>query len=238
MYDAVDYGAALDAAAHLPSPFGDGAADDEATTYGEFPFGFLAALLDDLNPPPGARFLDLGSGRGQVALAASRLRAWRGCGGVELLPELHCIALDAQRVVQAQAAPSLLGASRGGATSSQAAAPCALSFKLDNLYSADACAVKALPNHDSPLVVFVYATCLDVNARGELQQLTDALAHLPPGTTVVTVNRPLAARPTAAAAAAAKAAPVFELLRAVRGPNPEAEGAGRLSTAFIWRKVI
>jgi SAM-dependent methyltransferase len=232
VYDAVDYGSALDAAAKLPSPFGDGAADDEATTYGEFPFGFLAALLELLDPPPGARFLDLGSGRGQVALAASQLRAWRGCGGVELLPELHCIALEARRVVRAQAGDDAVNPS--------SPAPCALSFKLGDLYSADALAVKALPNGESsPLVVFVYATCLAVNGRGELQQLTDALAHLPPGTTVVTVNRPLAAHPTTSNLKTKNSvAPLFELLRAVRGPNPEAEGSGRLSTAFIWRKVI
>lgn len=244
MYDAVDYIAALDAAEELPSPFDDGAIDDESTTYGEFPFSFLAALLDDINPPSNAYFMDLGSGRGQISLAVSRIRAWRGCGGVELLPELHCIAVEAQRVVSSQQLdrnvepPEANTQSQEGVKSdvtTNVISECEFSFKLGDMYSTDISAIEAPFEKDSsPLVVFVYATCLEVDANGDLQKLTDALADLPKGTTVITVNRPLATHPSDSDSGAES--PMFVLLRAFKGPNPEVNGYEQHSTAFIWIK--
>ena len=245
MYDNVDYAAALDAADELPSPFDDGTADDEGTTYGEFPFSFLAALLEELNPPADAYFMDLGSGRGQIALAASQLRPWGGCGGVELLPELHCIAVEAQRVVSSQMvdqnfkttqpnSQSRVGDSSDASKHPSPTSNCDFSFKVGDMYSTSS--IEALTDKDCPLVVFAYATCLEVNTKGELQKLTDALAYVPTGTTVITVNRPLASHPSGCSSGADS--PSFVLVRAVKGPNPEINGHEQHSTAFVWRKEV
>ena len=207
IYDAVDYASAIISAGDHPQPFEE-IADDEGTTYGEFPLHFLVALLERLAPADGARFFDLGSGRGQVVLAAAKLRPWVACSGVEILPELHFIALDAGRI----------------ARDSSSCAP-SVSFELRDLYAEGGIAGNgSCAEVSSNDVVFVYATCLEVDDSGSLAKLTSILEGLPVGTSVVTVNRPLV-----------EGDGRFGLVAAYRGPNPEAEDEG--STAYVWRKL-
>ena len=57
--------------------------------YGEVPLSSLRTLLGILNPPPGSTFFDLGSGRGQVVLAAAMFHSFSRVVGIELLSPLH-----------------------------------------------------------------------------------------------------------------------------------------------------
>lgn len=217
VFNNVDYERALDRADGAPDPF-EGEDDDESTTYGEFPLPFLVALLETLDPPPTARFLDLGSGRGQITFAAARSRPWSSCQGLEIVPQLHFIADEA-----GVAARRLCGVN---------ALSCPVSFYLGDIYSGEATAAllaggETGESWGGKVLVFVYATCLEVDAGGELVRLAAALAALPVGATVVTVNRPL---PVLGGA--------FKLEGAYRGPNPEASTSetGATSCAFVWSK--
>lgn len=70
-------------------------------TYGEFPLASLASLLSQLPLGPDDAFLDLGSGSGRLVLGVSLLfPQLRACMGMELLPELHALAVEV-RYVQA-----------------------------------------------------------------------------------------------------------------------------------------
>jgi hypothetical protein len=64
-------------------------------TYGEFPLASVARLLSQLPLGPDDVFVDLGSGGGRLVLGVSML--WpqlRACMGMELLPELHALAVE------------------------------------------------------------------------------------------------------------------------------------------------
>jgi hypothetical protein len=70
----------------------------QTLTYGEFPLQSLYTILQRLDPPPGPDdvFLDLGSGCGRLTLGAALLYPQlKACLGVEVLPELHTLALQA-----------------------------------------------------------------------------------------------------------------------------------------------
>ena len=199
IYDSLDYEAALAAAEVSPQPYDS--IDDEGTTYGEFPIDFFLALFEKLDPSPDTHFIDLGSGRGQIVLAASRSRRWASCQGIEILPELHFIAYEASRCLVDK--------------------PCPISFKLDDIYSADISSNIG----GKPCLVFVYATCLEVDVTGSLARLSKALEAIPTGSTILTVNRPLV-----------RGDGRYELTGMYRGPNPESEADGLLSTAYVWSK--
>jgi len=218
LYDSVDYERALNRAEKVVAPF-EGEEDDEGTTYGEFPIDFFASILDILDPPPDATFLDLGSGRGQIVFAAAMLRRWTSLHGVEIIPELHFIADEAMPDTDAP-----------GMTEMTSNAD--ISFHLGDIFNFNTHVIRpsilALPAPSPPWFVFVYATCLKVDHNGGIDSGLDAtLESLPINSTVVTINRPLAS----------SSGSKFQLQRAFRGPNPEAADSEVLSTAFVWAKV-
>jgi hypothetical protein len=111
LYDCVDYAAVFAAAeeAAVRDDDDDALADDDHSgerMYGEFDMGFFVALLRVLEPElalleygdvdGGAVgdgvFVDVGSGRGQLAFLASITRKWQRCVGLEIDPQLHAIA--------------------------------------------------------------------------------------------------------------------------------------------------
>lgn len=67
------------------------------TTYGEFPLASLYAILERLQLGPDDVFLDLGSGCGRLVLGVALLFPHlKASLGLEVVPELHALALDAQ----------------------------------------------------------------------------------------------------------------------------------------------
>ena len=76
---------------------------DSTLTYGEFDLNLFASLVDRAldGVADGATFVDVGSGAGRLVLAASSLWPRFGlCAGVECVPELHRVALDAAARVE------------------------------------------------------------------------------------------------------------------------------------------
>ena len=67
-----------------------------ALSYGEFALPFFFQLLALARPVAGERFCDVGSGCGRLVLAAALAHRWKGACGVEMLSELHALALEAQ----------------------------------------------------------------------------------------------------------------------------------------------
>ena len=68
------------------------------TTYGEFPLASLHAILQRLNLGPDDVFLDLGSGSGRLVLGtALQFPHLKACYGVEVVPELHGMAVEARK---------------------------------------------------------------------------------------------------------------------------------------------
>ena len=135
-------------------------------TYGEMDLSFFVALLRRLNPARGARFVDLGSGRGQLVLAAAKMYPWDLCTGIEIMPEVYEIGQGALAVARA----------------SQANISRCEFFKAD------------IYNFTQPLaradVVFAYATCFPTSDGRTLARLSRVLAdNLRDGATVITVNK-------------------------------------------------
>ena len=110
LYDCVDY-AAVFAAAEQAAVRDDDVADalgggEGERMYGEFDMGFFVALLRSLEPElalleygdvdggavGNGVFVDVGSGRGQLACVASVTRKWQRCVGLELDHALHAVA--------------------------------------------------------------------------------------------------------------------------------------------------
>ena len=52
---------------------------DWVSLAGEMDLAFFLAILRHLDAPPTATFLDIGCGRGQLCLAAARVRPWAAC---------------------------------------------------------------------------------------------------------------------------------------------------------------
>jgi SAM-dependent methyltransferase len=75
---------------------------DDSKTYGEYNLRFFAELVDHaieaLAPDRTATFVDVGSGVGRLTLAASQLwpNRFARFAGVECVPELHALALEAE----------------------------------------------------------------------------------------------------------------------------------------------
>ena len=112
LYDCVDYAAVFAAAEEAAVLHDDDDAhirDDDHSgerVYGEFDMGFFTALLRVLEPDlalleygdvdGGAVgdgvFVDVGSGRGQLAFLSSITRKWQRCVGLEIDKQLHAIA--------------------------------------------------------------------------------------------------------------------------------------------------
>ena len=110
LYDGVDYAAvfaAAEEAAVLEDAVADALGGDEGErTYGEFDMGFFVALLRSLEDElalleygdvdggavSDGVFVDVGSGRGQLACVASVARKWQRCVGLEIDETLHAVA--------------------------------------------------------------------------------------------------------------------------------------------------
>ena len=45
---------------------------------------FFLALMHELKPQTSSNFVDIGSGRGQLVLAAAREGNWKSCVGIEI----------------------------------------------------------------------------------------------------------------------------------------------------------
>lgn len=68
------------------------------TTYGEFPLASLHAILQRLNLGPEDVVLDVGSGSGRLVLGTALLFPHlKACYGVEVVPELHAMAIEARK---------------------------------------------------------------------------------------------------------------------------------------------
>src|SRR5688572_20494391 len=67
---------------------------DASFTYGEVTPEGVAAILDVVDPKSHEIFYDLGCGTGKAVFAASLLRNWQKCCGIELLPGLFNICLE------------------------------------------------------------------------------------------------------------------------------------------------
>jgi hypothetical protein len=67
-------------------------------TYGEVDFFSFASILEQVNPPTGSLFVDIGHGTGRAVLAAALLRGseLRECRGVEVLAPLYEASLVAR----------------------------------------------------------------------------------------------------------------------------------------------
>ena len=101
VYDAIDYERVMAEADALAADAGISNDDEDAELmYGEFDAGFFVALAESLEPELRAleegdvdggavvngSFVDIGSGRGQIAVLASVLRTWQRCVGLEVPP--------------------------------------------------------------------------------------------------------------------------------------------------------
>jgi hypothetical protein len=188
LYEAVDYDAALTRAGVImeeDSPVEDDAdievdevsniaSTDHAMcegqegelTYGEMDLSFFIALLRRLNPSSHSKFVDLGSGRGQLVLAAAKLFPWSLCTGIEIMPEVFEIGQGALEVAQ---------------KSGNYLSPC-------EFFNAD------IYNFTEPLVdanvVFAYATCFPTSDGETLSRLSQILTeHVRRDSIIITVNK-------------------------------------------------
>jgi hypothetical protein len=209
VYDQVDYEAVLLAA--------DAADDDIDDSSDEFIYGetsldfFLPVLRRALgassNQPVQGSFVDLGGGKGQLALAAARAEpdSLSPCVSLELLPELHRIAAAAIAVVTTtdKELGTRVVAQQGSV------------YDLGSL---------ELSQIGAAAVVFAYASKFASLDGEHVEQLSTTLAAsgLPRSAVVITVNRKLCEHDWE------QAAPPLE------GPTPQ-ETAG-VGTAFFWRR--
>jgi hypothetical protein len=135
-------------------------------TYGEMDLTFFVALINRLDPSEGSRFVDLGSGRGQLVLAAAKLRPWKLCTGIEIEPEVFEIGQGALDIAQQGDDPI---------------SPC--KFVFGDIYNT------TNPLFDADLV-FAYATCFATSDGNVLSRLSKVLSeNLKPECTVITVNK-------------------------------------------------
>ena len=188
VYDKVDYEAALvraginfdenmdetdEGSALIDSEHNDDGNEEEIcdgkegeTTYGEMDLAFFIALLRRINPSSGSRFVDLGSGRGQLVLAAAKMLPWEMCSGIEIMREVYEIgqgALDVAREMQTKMSRC--------------------EFFNRDIY-----------NFTEPLkdadVIFAYATCFPTSDGYTLSKLSRVLAdNVRNGSKIITVNK-------------------------------------------------
>ena len=204
--------------------FSDGACEDEqheeefggdSFIYGESDLGFfLTTVRMALDMTESATnthgFVDLGGGKGQLALAAARVEPERlpgPCVSLELMPELHRMAAAAYDVACTEN-PRTFGrlvAVQG-------------SF-YDAATLSDAC--------NEAAVIFAYATKFESDDGVHIKRLSAALAAcdaLRSDAVIITVNRRLRASDGWA-----------EVASAIEGEAPH-EDSGR-GTAYFWRRA-
>ena len=218
-YDAVDYDDLFSSAA--PGLLDDSSPDvidegSEELIYGEMSVAFFLEVLDRALAAvdPGGRgcggFVDLGGGKGQLALAAACAEPHRLCGAcvsLELLPELHLIGAAATKV----------------ASVARAVAVCGSMYDVRTLD--EACAM------GDAAVVFAYATKFASLDGVHAERLSAALAasQLPPRAVVATVNKRLCACDG-----------WREVAPPIEGDTPHEDAApdeAARGTAYFWRRA-
>lgn len=218
VYDSLDYEALL-LADGMADDTADGAADDvddaaEAFTYGESDLKFfLATLRAALAARPaaaaGGGFVDLGGGKGQLALAAARAEPVRldgCCVSLEFVRELHQI-----------------GGAAAAASAAADAALCRVGAVSADMYAAGAlekCSVA------EAAVVFAYASKFESADGVHAEKLSRALgaSRLPADAVVATVNRRLCAADGWEEAAAP-----------LDGATPQEDAT--VGRAYFWKRV-
>jgi len=150
-------------------------------TYGEFDLSFFFELLRRASPQRGERFTDVGSGCGRLVLAAALTHEWELASGVELLPALNSLAVDAH----ARLSELLVDEP----TDEIALAPCTFvcgeaDERLPELLGTTS-------GGQSSHVVFVYATAWPSTGPvlGELSRTLGT--SLPVGSRVITIDKQL-----------------------------------------------
>ena len=247
VYDAIDYERVMAEADALAADAGISNDDEDAELmYGEFDAGFFVALIESLEPELRAleegdvdggavvngSFVDIGSGRGQIAVLASVLRTWQRCVGLEYLPVLHAIA---DQVALTLPDDGVLDDARV-ACLPNALRQSPLTFIRGDMYD-DTDLAAAL---EGATLVFLFSTkfatqevfevgsSLDDDSvgwernEGTLLVSSRLRPHLRVGAMVVTVNNRL------------READGYELARAAEGPDAERTGE---SVAYVWRVV-
>mmetsp|Transcript_14282 Transcript_14282/g.23490 ORF Transcript_14282/g.23490 Transcript_14282/m.23490 type:complete len:245 (-) Transcript_14282:224-958(-) len=228
---------------------GDEPDEDEELMYGEFDMGFFLALLDslegDLTALEKARsgagvFVDVGSGRGQLAVLAAAARPWARCVGLEYMPVLHSIA-DCVAGVSTDAVTSEPPSREEVAAAlPHALTPSPLAFYRGDMYDAEVMA-EAL---EGATLVFMFSTRFGVDegggedvvgddggdrewgvgeGEGTLKVSSHLRQHIAAGTVVVTVNNVM------------RATDGFELRRRATGRDTERTMGS--STAYVWMAV-
>ena len=250
LYDCVDYAAVFAAAeeAAVRDDDDDALADDDHSgerMYGEFDMGFFVALLRVLEPElalleygdvdGGAVgdgvFVDVGSGRGQLAFLASVTRKWQRCVGLEIDPQLHAIATQVSlRSPNEDCVTDTLIDAFPVAARPMTQSP--VSFVLGDMYDRNDLSA-ALEN---ATLVFAFATRfardVRVDEEGRVEEEDSESSylclsrhvrpHLRVGALVVVINGAL------------RREDGFELIRVERGPDAE---RGRDSVARVYRVV-
>lgn len=180
----------------------------KSLTYGEFDLPFFFQLLGLVRPRPGEVFCDVGSGCGRLVLAAALAYPWECACGVEVLSELHELAVRSHTQLvsfieegeEEEAARVLADKREGG---EQAAHPIALA-PCDFLCGE---ASRLLPqlllrkdgHGQQSVVVFVYATAWP-SSGPYLTELSRTLGTvLPLGSRVITVDKQLVSDDSTAA---------------------------------------
>jgi len=249
LYDGVDYAAVFAAAEEAAVPE-DAVADalggaEGERMYGEFDMGFFVALLRVLEPElalleygdvdGGAVgdgvFVDVGSGRGQLAFLASITRKWQRCVGLEIDPQLHAIATQVSlRSPNEDVVTDTLIDAFPVAARPMTQSP--VSFVLGDMYDRNDLSA-ALEN---ATLVFAFATRfardVRVDEEGRVEEEDSESSylclsrhvrpHLRVGALVVVINGAL------------RREDGFELIRVERGPDAE---RGRDSVARVYRVV-
>ena len=254
LYDGVDYAAVFAAAEEAAVPE-DAVADalggaEGERMYGEFDMGFFVALLRVLEPElalleygdvdGGAVgdgvFVDVGSGRGQLAFLASITRKWQRCVGLEIDPQLHAIATQVSlRSPNEDVVTDTLIDAFPVAARPMTQSP--VSFVLGDMYDRNDLSA-ALEN---ATLVFAFATrfkrdderdeekpfveeedSVDDESSSYLRLSRHVRPHLRVGALVVIINGAL------------RREDGFELIRVERGPDAE---RGRDSVARVYRVV-
>lgn len=247
VYDAIDYERVMAEADALAADAGISNDDEDAELmYGEFDAGFFVALMESLEPELKAleegdvdggavvngSFVDIGSGRGQIAVLASALRTWQRCVGLEYLPVLHAIA---DQVALTLPNDDILDDVRV-ACLPNALKQSPLTFIRGDMYDETDLAAAL----EGATLVFLFATrfatqeVFEVGAsmhddsvgweknEGTLLVSSRLRPHLRVGAMVVTVNNRL------------READGYALMRQVEGPDAEQTGG---SVAYVWRVV-
>ena len=143
---------------------------DPALTYGECTPESVAHILAVTEAKEGEVFYDLGSGTGKMVVYAAYLVPLKKSAGIELLPELHLAAQHVGRRYSDEIQPHL--SSKHQETE--------LSFIQGDIFTHD--------YSDADIVVSHCCTCFDDSM---MQQLSDVLENLKPGTRIVTITRGL-----------------------------------------------